>query len=155
MPCLRDKVHDGVLCTFNTKNIRNSRWICQKLAAEQLQCLSGNEGRRHGPSITTQISPCWVTLLQPDRRASVMGHLSSLWRHWQGQCLATLNTSELLTYIVPAYTDSQSPPNTLLRIRIGLYLPLWNYHSKASKLQTSTIHKKITHIQHIKTSLLQ
>ncbi len=40
--------------------------------------------RRHRPSITTQISPGWVTVLQPARRASLLGHLSShrLQPHW-------------------------------------------------------------------------
>ncbi len=40
------------------------------------------QGRRHGPPITKQISPGWVTLLQPARQSSVLGHLSSLRRHW-------------------------------------------------------------------------
>ncbi len=42
------------------------------------------QGRRHGPSITFKITPCWVTLLQPARRAAVLGRPSSL-RH---QCLS-------------------------------------------------------------------
>ncbi len=59
-------------------------WSFQKLTAEQLQIrASGSvrQGRRHGPSITTQISPGGVTLLQPARRASMLGHLSSLRPH--------------------------------------------------------------------------
>ncbi len=42
------------------QNISNSIWICQKLAAEQLQTRASG---RHGPSVTTQISHGWVTLL--------------------------------------------------------------------------------------------
>ncbi len=56
----------------------------QKLAAEQLQNKTSGivrQGRRHGPSITAQISSGWVTLLQPARRASVSGHLSRLLPH--------------------------------------------------------------------------
>jgi hypothetical protein len=35
----------------------------------------------HGPSNTYKITPCWVTLLQPVRRAAVFGHPSSLRPH--------------------------------------------------------------------------
>ncbi len=38
--------------------------------------------RRHGPSITYKITPCWVTLHQPARRAAVLGQPSSLQLHW-------------------------------------------------------------------------
>ncbi len=36
------------------------------------------QGRRHGPSITYKITPCWVTLLQPARRAAELNQPSSL-----------------------------------------------------------------------------
>jgi len=68
-----------------------------------------------------------------------LGPLSSLWPHLWRQNLALLNTSELLTYIVPTQTHSHSQHTPSQSHRL-LYLPLWNYHSKASKLQTSTIH---------------
>ncbi len=38
-------------------------------------------GRRHGPSITYKITPCWVTLLQPARRAAMLGQSSIHWPH--------------------------------------------------------------------------
>jgi hypothetical protein len=41
-----------------------------------------DQGRRHGPSITYIITPCWFTLLQPARRAAVLGQLSSLRPQW-------------------------------------------------------------------------
>jgi hypothetical protein len=41
-----------------------------------------SQGRRHGPSIMYKITPCWITLLQPARRAVVLGQLSSLRSHW-------------------------------------------------------------------------
>jgi hypothetical protein len=36
---------------------------------------------RHRPSITYKITPCWVALLQPARRAAVLGQPSSLRPH--------------------------------------------------------------------------
>ncbi len=36
------------------------------------------QGRRHGPSIMHKITPCWVNLHQPARRAAVLGRASSL-----------------------------------------------------------------------------
>ena len=33
-------------------------------------------GGRHGLSITYKITPCWVTLLQPARRAAMLGQPS-------------------------------------------------------------------------------
>jgi hypothetical protein len=50
--------------------------ICQKLAAKQPQTRSSGtvrQGRRHGPSFTFKILLCWVTLLQPARRAALLG----------------------------------------------------------------------------------
>jgi hypothetical protein len=49
MPSLRDVAHDGVLCTFSV--------------IDQTQTgTSGvvHQGRRHGPSITNKITPCWL-----------------------------------------------------------------------------------------------
>jgi hypothetical protein len=51
------------------------------------------QGGRHGPSITYKITPCWVTLLQPARRAAVLVQPSSLRPHW----------SKLPTYIHQSY----------------------------------------------------
>jgi hypothetical protein len=39
------------------------------------------QGKRHGPSFTHKIKPCWVTLLQSARRAAVLGRPSSLRPH--------------------------------------------------------------------------
>jgi hypothetical protein len=36
-------------------------------------------GRRHGPSITYKITPCWVTLLQPARQASPQPNTQHPW----------------------------------------------------------------------------
>jgi hypothetical protein len=60
MPSLHDKAHDGVLCTLSTQTSATTSGFAQKLAAEQLQSRASGtvrQGRRHGPSITTQISP--------------------------------------------------------------------------------------------------
>ncbi len=59
LPPLRDKAHDGVLCTSSTRT-----------SAEQQLDL---------PEVFTVRR---VTLLQPVRWASVLGHLSSLRPHW-------------------------------------------------------------------------
>jgi hypothetical protein len=40
------------------------------------------KGRWHGLSITYKITPCWVTLLQPARRAAVLIQPSSLQPQW-------------------------------------------------------------------------
>ncbi len=56
--------------------------------------------RWHGPSITTQISPGFVTLLQSARRASVLGHLSILRPH----CYLFLSVqNDRRELIVPVY----------------------------------------------------
>jgi hypothetical protein len=50
--------------------------FCVHLVIDQPQTgTSGvvRQGRRHGPSITHKITPCWVTLLLPARRAAVLG----------------------------------------------------------------------------------
>jgi hypothetical protein len=60
-------------------------------------------GRRHGPSITTQISPGWVTLLQPARQASVQGHLSSLRPHWTGHYSRPADRQNLLRFTARLY----------------------------------------------------
>ncbi len=65
MPSLRNVVHDGVLCTFS------NRWDPGASGVVR-------QGRRHGPSIAYKITPCWITLLQPARRAAVLGQLSGL-----------------------------------------------------------------------------
>jgi hypothetical protein len=70
MPSLRDVAHDGVLCTFS--NIQPQTGASGVI----------RQGRRHGPSITYKITPCWVTLLQPARRAAVLGQPSSLRPYW-------------------------------------------------------------------------
>jgi hypothetical protein len=72
-PSLRDVAHDGVLV------------FCVHSVKDQPQTgTSGvvHQGRRHGPSITYKITPCWVILLQPARRAAVLGQPSSLRPQW-------------------------------------------------------------------------
>ncbi len=68
MPSLRDVAHGGVFCTFsNTSAPDRGKWWC------------GPSGQAAwGPSITYKITPCCVTLLQPARRAAVLGQPSSL-----------------------------------------------------------------------------
>jgi hypothetical protein len=77
------KAHDGVLCTFSTRTSATTAWL-----AKSSQLSSSRPGQAvryvrewHGPCITAQLSPGWVTLLQPARQASVSGHLSRLWPH--------------------------------------------------------------------------
>ncbi len=110
MPSIRDKAPDGVLCTFS-----NSSWICQKLAAEQLQTRASGtvrQGRRHGPSITT---PGCVSLLQSARRASVLIHLSSLRRHWSTPSIRVgPSTSSPAKLAIYSYLYSPTSPLSLL-----------------------------------------
>jgi hypothetical protein len=82
---LRDKPHDDVLCTFITRTSATATRICQKLTAEQLQTRASSirsvrEGGMDRP-LQKQISPGYVTLLHPARRAPVLGHLSILRPH--------------------------------------------------------------------------
>jgi hypothetical protein len=51
MPSLRDKAHDGVLCTFSTRTSATAAGFAR---SSQLSSSSGKvrQGRRHGPSIT-------------------------------------------------------------------------------------------------------
>ncbi len=63
----------------------NNSWKFHQLAAMQL--LSGQpvrygKGRWYCPSITYKNHTCRVTLLQPARRAVVLGQSSSLRPHW-------------------------------------------------------------------------
>ncbi len=91
MPSLRDKAHAGFLCTFSTRTSATAAGFAQKLAAEQLQtwALASGTVRHAGKAAWTvhhvqhKSHPGWDTLLQPDRRASVLGHLSSLGPHWE------------------------------------------------------------------------
>ncbi len=57
------------------KVLQGSSWVEQPYTGA---CGKARQGRRHGPSITYKITPCWVTLLQPAKRVSVLGHPSSL-----------------------------------------------------------------------------
>jgi hypothetical protein len=60
MPSLSDVAHDGVLCKFT-------------VVIDQPQTGATGvvrQGRRHGPSITYKITPCW---------AAVLGHPSRFW----------------------------------------------------------------------------
>ncbi len=65
-----------------------------------------DQGRRHGPSIMYTITPCWVTLLQPARRAAVLGQPSaSLGR-------ANTNDSKKASLLLPSsvtYTCTLTP----------------------------------------------
>jgi hypothetical protein len=70
MPSWHDVAHGGVLCTFSNRS-----------AQERGECMvwSVRACRRYGPSITYKIALCLlVTLLQPARRAAVLGQPSSL-----------------------------------------------------------------------------
>ncbi len=71
MPSLCDVACDGVLCTF-----------CNRSASDWYKWCVVRQGRRHGLSITYKITPDWVTLLQPRRRAVGLGQPSSLRHHW-------------------------------------------------------------------------
>ncbi len=86
MPSLHDKTQDGVLCTFNTRTSATAAGLArssqQSSTMQTRASYTVRQGRRHRSSITTQISSGCVALLQPVRRASVLGHLSSLRLHW-------------------------------------------------------------------------
>jgi hypothetical protein len=74
----RDICNDGWLCTFTIKQqleLPSARsWAAADRAAGTVR-----QGGRHGPSIAYKITPCcWVTLLQPVRRAAVLDLPSSL-----------------------------------------------------------------------------
>ncbi len=51
MPSFPDEAHGGVLCTFSNVS-----------APDRDHSGVVRQGRRHGPSITDRITPCWVTL---------------------------------------------------------------------------------------------
>ncbi len=84
MPSLRVVTHDGVMCTFSNRSTLQTR-------------ASGvvRQGRRHRPSITFEITSCWVTLLQPARRAAVLGHPSSLRPHYAQHMLEKFLSSSI------------------------------------------------------------
>jgi hypothetical protein len=91
MPFFRDKAHDGVLCTFSTRTsataagYARSSQLSSPIPGQAVRSVREGGMDPNGPtSITTQISPVWVTLLQPAMPASVLGQLSSLKPHWRG-----------------------------------------------------------------------
>jgi hypothetical protein len=98
MPFLRDEAYDGVLCTFSTRTSVTAAGFARssQLSRSRQGKRYGPSGRRHGRSTTTQISLGWVTLLQPARRASVLGHLSSLLPHCSGQTMCSLVFYEIM-----------------------------------------------------------
>ncbi len=80
MPSLRDRAQDGVFCTFTT---RTSATAAEFARSSQLSSSrpgqavrSVREGGKDRPSKHKNHLGL-VTLLQPTRRASVLGHLSS------------------------------------------------------------------------------
>jgi hypothetical protein len=61
-------------------SMRDMRVFCVHSVIDQPQTVTSSvvpQGRRHGPSITYRITPCSSTLLQPVRRAVVLGQPSS------------------------------------------------------------------------------
>jgi hypothetical protein len=85
MLSLRDVGHAGSLCSVYVHLLYNRSWKFHQLAAGQL--LSGQpvwyvKGRRKRPVHYVKNHTCRVTLLQPARRAAVIGQPSSLWPHW-------------------------------------------------------------------------
>jgi hypothetical protein len=70
MPSLHDVAHDGFLCTFRNKSVLiRGKWFGPSGQAVWITHHVQNH------------TPCWVTLLQPARRAAVSGQPSSLWPH--------------------------------------------------------------------------
>ncbi len=64
------------------------RFLCTFSIVDQPQTGASGvacQGRRHGPSITYKITPCWIPFLQPARRAAVLGQSSGLRPHWSRQ----------------------------------------------------------------------
>ncbi len=81
---LRDIPHGGVLYTF-----------CNRSAPDRgKRC--GPSGQAARPSITYKIKPCWVTLLQPARRAAVLDQPSRLRRlHWWSTIMRVQDTDKV------------------------------------------------------------
>jgi hypothetical protein len=81
MPSLRDLAHDGVLCTFSNRSAPDRSNRC------------GPQGWWHGPPTTYKITPCWVIILQPSRRAAVLGNplaFALIGGHLQSTVLSSL-----------------------------------------------------------------
>jgi hypothetical protein len=82
MPALRDKALYGVLCTFNTRASKPAAGyarISQMSSPRQgqaVRCVKA--GGTDRPSRKKSHPAAWVTLLQPARRAAVLGQPSSL-----------------------------------------------------------------------------
>ncbi len=94
-------------------------FFCVHLLVDQPQTgASGvvHQGRRHGPFITYKITPCWVTLLQPVRRAAMLGQPSSLRSHWSPPLPHQQTWVELSTFhhgalpFRPLLTAEKTPP---------------------------------------------
>jgi hypothetical protein len=70
MPSLRGVAHDGALCTISNR------------AAPDWGKWCGPSGQVVWTVHHVQNQPCWVTLLQPARRAAMLGQPSSLRPLW-------------------------------------------------------------------------
>ncbi len=74
MPSLHDKAHDGVLCSFSTRTSATAawfQWFDRSSPPSSSRTGQADRSREGGMDpITTQISPGWVTLLQPARSHS-------------------------------------------------------------------------------------
>ena len=83
MPSLRHVARDGVLSTSSNRS-----------APDRGASGSVLQGRWHGPSITYKKHTSRVTLLQPARRAAVLGQPSTIRPH----SLLPSNVSQLITH---------------------------------------------------------
>ncbi len=136
MPSLRE----GVLCTFSSRTSATAAGFARssQLNSELQTRASGavRQKRRHGPYISLQISPGWVTLLKPARRASILGHLSSLRPHWFAKLLATLSTPFfVLKHLSSA--DKHGGPFQCSIVPI-LFLVANPYHNPCNKICSMT-----------------
>jgi hypothetical protein len=146
MPALRDKAHDGFCIhsilehqqqPLDLPEARSWAVTVQAIYTVRQGMREGGMDRpsQHKSHPVGSLSysqtggpPCWVISI-----AFGVNGRDNVWLCW-----IPLNSWHTVCTCIHRLTVT--PPNTLLRSRIGLYLPLWNYHSKASKLQTSTIH---------------
>ena len=81
MPSLRDEAHDGWLCT---SALKQQLEIASARSWEAPVRATGTVRKRQAVRpVHHNNTSCLVTLLQPARRAAMLGQPSNLRTHWQ------------------------------------------------------------------------
>jgi hypothetical protein len=83
MPSLRDVAHDGWLCTCIFTMLQKLEIPSARSWAAPVRATGTVRKRQAVRPVHHNNTSCLVTLLQPARRAAMLGQPSNLRTHWQ------------------------------------------------------------------------